>query len=236
MAIFYYSDRLMQVDKNKEIVVYKKHSLTIRWTHWINFPLLTIMIISGFMIYWANDVYTPFIDFTFYNKVGLSQKLALGMGIHFVFMWLFALNGVAYTLYLVFSGQWREHIPKLSSFRDALLVTLHDLKLRRHLPAQDKFNGAQKIAYFSIAALGFVQLLTGLAIYKPVQLLQLLSLFGGYENTRFIHFIVTVLFILFFLVHLLQVVRAGWNNFRSMITGTEEITESEIQRAQGIKK
>ncbi|HEV2246124.1 MAG TPA: thiosulfate reductase, partial [Terriglobia bacterium] len=34
-----------------------KHSLAIRWFHWVNFPLLAVMIWSGLWIYWANDVY-----------------------------------------------------------------------------------------------------------------------------------------------------------------------------------
>jgi thiosulfate reductase cytochrome b subunit len=38
--------------------IYKKHPLAIRWFHWINFPVLFIMIWSGFCIYWANHVYT----------------------------------------------------------------------------------------------------------------------------------------------------------------------------------
>src|SRR5689334_24367235 len=35
----------------------KKHPLAIRWFHWINFPVLMVMIWSGLLIYWANDVY-----------------------------------------------------------------------------------------------------------------------------------------------------------------------------------
>ena len=215
---------------NEEIVTYRKHSALIRWTHWINFPLLTIMIISGAMIYWANEAYFP-IPEGFY-----SQKLALGIGIHFFFMWLFAINGLIYAAYLVLSDQWREMLPQLSTFKEALLVTLYDLGIRKQLPAQGKFNAGQKLAYSAITLLGFIQLVTGLAIYKPVQFQSLLLLLGGYETARLLHFIFTIVFMLFFVVHILQVLRAGWNNFRSMITGTEEITENEIQRAQGINK
>ena len=35
----------------------KKHPLAVRWLHWVNFPLLTMMIWSGILIYWANPVY-----------------------------------------------------------------------------------------------------------------------------------------------------------------------------------
>lgn len=217
-------------------VVYKKHPLAIRWTHWINFPILTLMIASGIMIYWANQSYTPFLPNSFFERLGVDQLLAFGLGIHFFFMWFFAINGFVYALYLLISGEWREIVPRLSSFKDALHVTMHDLKIRKTLPPQGKFNGGQRIAYFTISLLGFFQLLTGLAIYKPVQLQSLMLLFGGYEGARLLHFIFTILFMLFFMVHILQVLRAGWNNFRSMVTGLEEITEDEVQKAQGLQK
>ncbi len=222
--------------KDSEVRAYKKHSVAIRWTHWINFPLITLMIMSGFMIYWANRVYTPFIPNEFYQKIHLAYKLAWGLGIHFFFMWLFCLNGLIYVAYLIWSKEWRLLLPNLASLKEAIQVTLYDFGLRKNLPAQGKFNAGQKIAYSSMIALAFAQILTGLAIYKPVQLQFLTSVFGGYETARLFHFIVTILFCLFFLVHIFQVARAGWNNFRSMITGTEEITEDEVQRAQGIKK
>lgn len=66
-------------------------------------------------------------------------------------------------------------------------------------------------------------LLTGFAIYKPVQLYWLCALLGGYEWARAEHFIITILFFLFFLIHVLQVIIAGWNNFRSMITGFDVV-------------
>ncbi|MBC7370517.1 MAG: cytochrome b/b6 domain-containing protein, partial [Bdellovibrionaceae bacterium] len=143
------------------MVIYKKHSLAIRWIHWINFPLVMLMILSGIMIYWANRVYTPFIPNDFYEYIGISQRLSLGMGLHFFFMWFFALNGVAYVLYLIFSGEWRELVPNLKNFKDAILVTLHDLGLKKTLPMQSKFNGAQKIAYCSVLLMGILQIMTG---------------------------------------------------------------------------
>lgn len=189
------------------ILVHTKHSLAIRWTHWINSPLLTLMIISGIMIYWANDIYTPLIPDTFYSRFGLDHKLAFGLAIHFFFMWLFLINGLIYTFYLLLSGSWREIVPSL----------------KKKLPAQGKFSGSQQIAYSGILLLGFLQILTGLAIYKPVQLQFLHLFFSDYETARFFHFIITLLFILFIVVHIVQVIRAGWNNFRAMVTGNEEV-------------
>lgn len=207
-----------------------KHPLAVRWLHWFNFPLLTLMIWSGLLIYWANAVYRievfgheifHFFPQKFYKALGIPYQLAHGMTLHFFFMWLFALNGVLYVAYTLSSGEWRALVPVLGSFKRAWLVTLHDLHLSKTLPPQGKYNDAQRIAYTSVIVMGFGSLLTGLAIYKPLQIAWLTSLLGGYEWARAEHFILTIGYVLFFVVHIAQVVRAGWKNFRSMIAGDE---------------
>jgi hypothetical protein len=82
-----------------------------------------------------------------------------------------------------------------------------------------KYNGAQRIAYTAIIVMGLGSVLTGLAIYKPVQFYWLCALLGGYETARIIHFILTIGYCLFFVIHIVQVILAGWDNFRSMVTG-----------------
>ena len=69
--------------------------------------------------------------------------------------------------------------------------------------------------------MGAGMLLTGFAIYKPTQMHWLTTLCGGYEMARWLHFWLTAAFLGFFVIHVLQVVLAGWNNFRSMISGLE---------------
>jgi thiosulfate reductase cytochrome b subunit len=209
----------------------KKHPLAIRWFHWVNFPLLALMIWSGTLIYWANPVYRiaagkhQLARMTFqqqtWDKLHVSFRLAEGMALHFFVMWFFAINGVLYVAYTLLSGEWRQLVPNRSSVKHAMLTVLHDLHIRREPPPPQKFNGAQQYAYTGIVLMGFGSLVTGLAIYKPVQFGWLATLLGGYQMARFFHFWITIGYLLFFLVHVAQVVRAGWNNFRSMIIGYE---------------
>jgi thiosulfate reductase cytochrome b subunit len=211
-----------------------KHPRAIRWFHWVNFPLLAIMIWSGMLIYWANGVYRiglggftlfHFFPDWFYTLFHFKFRLAEGMAWHFVFMWLFALNGVAYVTYTIVSGEWRYLVPDRHSIREAIQVTLYDLHLSKRHPPPRKFNGAQQIAYTAIVVMGAGSLLTGLSIWKSVQFGWLTALLGGYEAARIEHFLLTLGYLAFFCVHIAQVIRAGWNNLRSMITGYEVVTE-----------
>jgi thiosulfate reductase cytochrome b subunit len=163
---------------------------------------------------------------SFYKALSIPFRLAEGMAFHFVFMWIFFLNGLIYILYTIFSGEWRYLFPDRHSFREAWLVVLHDLHIRKTEPAKIKYNGAQKIAYSAIIVMGLGSVLTGLAIYKPVQLGWLTRLFGGYGNSRVIHFVLTIGYCLFFLLHIFQVIRAGWNNFRGMVAGFEVVKDN----------
>lgn len=217
----------------------KKHPLAVRWMHWINFPLLTMMIWSGMLIYWANQVYGirifgyelfKFFPQPFYDFLGIPQRLAEGLQLHFFFMWLFAVNGLIYVVYTLLSGEWRSIVPVPSSLKRAPLVALHDAYIVKTKPPQGKYNDAQRIAYTSVIVMGVGSFLTGLSIYKPLQLSFLTTLFGGYEWARWVHFWLTISFVLFFLVHVFQVIMAGWSNFRSMITGYDIVDAVDPKR------
>lgn len=210
----------------KKIV--KKHPLAIRWLHWINFPVLCVMVWSGLLIYWANDIYKigfgtktvlKFFPDSFNKALNIPFRLAEGMSLHFVFMWIFAINGIIYFLYLLFSKEYKLILPNKNSLKESWLVILHDLHIKKGIPQQKKYNAAQRIAYTGVIIMGFAMILTGLAIYKPTQLYWLCAMLGGYEWARVEHFTITILFSLFFVVHIIQVIIAGWNNFRSMVTG-----------------
>ncbi len=228
----------------------ERHRRGTRWMHWINFPLLTIMIWSGLRIYWA-DLRDPFgfgvglvgwhwFDFfpdVVNERLGLERRLARGMAFHFTFGWLFAINGVAYGIYTWRSGLWRRLLPDRFSVKDSLTVVAHDLYLgrlvKRPMPPQGQYNAAQRLTYSLVIVLGALAVATGLAIYKPSGLGLVTTLFGGYETARAIHFFVTIGFLVFFAVHLLQVARAGWRNFLSMVTGYEKVVAVEAASKEG---
>ena len=216
--------------------VREKHARPLRWCHWINVVALAGMMWSGLLIYWTNDIYRiGYGDYTlfhffpawFYSVFNLKRSLAEGMTWHFVVMWLFAVNGIVYVTYTIVSGHWRELLPNRRSFREALQVLLHDLYLSKTLPPPRKFNGAQQIAYSGVVLMGLGSIVTGLAIYKPIQLGWLTYLLGGYPMARFEHFLLLLGYVLFIVVHLIQVLRAGWNNARSMITGYEIVAQEQ---------
>jgi thiosulfate reductase cytochrome b subunit len=214
----------------------RKHSLATRSFHWVNAPVLAVMIYSGLLIYWANDVYAirlggltiiRFFPAWFYVMMHLDHRLAEGMAWHFTFMWLFAVNGLLYVGYTLWSGEWRELAPNRHTIAEAWQVVLHDLGIRKQPLPPRKFNGAQRLAYTGVVAMGAGSLLTGLAIYKPVQAAWLTTMLGGYPMARLEHFALTIGYVVFFVIHITQVIRAGWNNFRAMVIGVEVVNDRE---------
>ncbi|MGI8668378.1 MAG: cytochrome b/b6 domain-containing protein [Aridibacter sp.] len=216
----------------------KIHPLAIRWFHWVNFPVLFLMIWSGLLIYWAESIYgigwgswrIELFPVWFYKTLGIPKRLAEGMSLHFFFMWFFAVNGILYVAYTIISGEWRYLIPDKNSFKEAFQVVLHDLHLSKKEPPKIKYNAAQKIAYTTIIIMGLGSLLTGIAIYKPIQFSWLAWMFGGYEWTRWIHFWLTMGYAVFFVIHIVQVAIAGWSNFQAMITGRQLVEEGEAKK------
>jgi thiosulfate reductase cytochrome b subunit len=228
------------------ITLEKKHPLAIRWMHWVNFPVLFTMIWSGLLIYWNDSdnayqhphavyrvgvgsltlvrLFPPW----FWKAINAPYHVTEGLGYHFFFMWVFAINGILYVAYLLISGEWRVLVPERRSFVDAIRVTLVDLHILKGLPPQGKYNGAQRIAYTAVVLMGLGSLVTGLSIYKPTQVHWITSLLGGYEMVRWEHFWLTMGFCAFFVVHVVQVILAGWDNFRSMVSGYEIVPTAKV--------
>jgi len=207
----------------------KRHSGLVRLTHWLNAIVLTGMIASGLQIYVAFrhfgttvtrlPVPNPFDGYVFPKAVRLGGWLAGGLNWHFALAWPLVITGLAYLGFLIVTGQWRELLFRPRDIKPAIEMQLYYLRLRKDHPSQGKHNALQKGAYTFIVALGAISVLSGFAIYKPVQLSWLTTLFGGFEFARYWHFAAVWLFIAFTIVHVAAVLLADRASLPSMITG-----------------
>ena len=191
----------------------KVHPLVVRITHWINAFAVLIMVASGWQIYNAS----PLFNFSFPDALTLGGWLAGALQWHFAAMWLLALNGMLYVAYGILSGHFRRKLFPISP-----RAVVHDVRraLRGKLSHDDLsvYNAAQRAAYLTIIlALGLL-VLSGLAIWKPVQLQELAALMGGYEGARLVHFAAMAVVVFVVIVHVVMVALVP-RTFPAMITG-----------------
>jgi thiosulfate reductase cytochrome b subunit len=189
------------------------HPLVVRITHWINVLAVLIMVTSGWRIYNAS----PLFPFRFPDEITLGGWLAGALQWHFAALWLLVLNGVVYVTYGVASGHFRRKLFPITPravFRDIADA------LRGRLAHEDLavYNAAQRAAYLGIIFALVVLVLSGLAIWKPVQLHALAILMGDYEGARFLHFGAMALLVFIVLVHVVMVILVP-RTFPPMITG-----------------
>ena len=191
----------------------KVHPAVVRLTHWINAFAILIMVASGWQIYNAS----PLFDFKFPKVLTLGGWLAGALQWHFAAMWLLAVNGLVYLVYGILSGRFRRKL-----FPIPLRGIVNDVfdALRGRLAHDDLtvYNSAQRAAYVTIIVGLIVLVLSGLAIWKPVQLQSLAALMGGYEGARLVHFFAMCVVVFVALVHILMVVLVP-RTFPSMFTG-----------------
>ena len=175
------------------------HPLPVRITHWINVIAILIMILSGWRIYNAS----PLFNFAFPDAITLGGWLAGALQWHFAAMWLLVLNGLFYVCYGFFSGHFKSSFLPVTlrsvwrEFRNALRGQIaHELGV---------YNAVQRAAYIGVVCLGVVLVLSGLAIWKPVQFQEIAALMGGYEGARWVHFVAMALVVFFTIVHVVMV-------------------------------
>ena len=213
------------MDSDRPLV--KRHHGIVRAAHWLNAVFLVGMIASGLQIYSAfthfgprGEPYpNPFDGTAFPEWSRLGGWLAGGLNWHFALAWPFVITGLVYLAFLVVWGEWRSLLFRPRDIGPAIQMQLYYLRLRQTHPPQGKHNALQKAAYTFIVALGAVSALSGFAIYKPVQLHWLTSLFGGYELAPYWHFWTVWLFVGFTLLHVALVLLVDPASLRAMITG-----------------
>lgn len=206
----------------------RRHHWIVRLAHWATVVLLAGMIASGLQIFEAYARFgnrggpflpSPFTDGEFPAWSRLGGWLAGALNWHFALMWPLVAVGLLYLGYLVGSGEWRSLLFRPRDVRGALAMMQYYLRLRREHPPQGKHNPLQKLAYTSIYFFGVLAVLTGLAIYKPVQLGWLTALFGGFQAARYWHFWIVWIFVAFTIVHVILVFVVDPASLRAMLTG-----------------
>jgi thiosulfate reductase cytochrome b subunit len=185
----------------------------VRVLHWINAVAMIIMIMSGWQIYNAS----PLFSFRFSSSITLGGWLAGALLWHFAAMWVLMVNGLIYLALGFATGRFRN---KLFPITPAGLISDTKAALTGKLSHDDltKYNYVQKLLYAGILVVGVVIVLSGLSIWKPVQLQWLAALFGGYEGARYVHFICMALIVAFLVVHVALSVLVP-KSLRAMIIG-----------------
>ena len=189
------------------------HPAWVRVTHWINAIAMLVMIGSGWEIYNAS----PLFGFSFPGSITLGGWLAGALLWHFAAMWVLAINGLVYVALGLITGRFQS---KLLPIRPGEVASDVKAALAFRLAHDDlsKYNAVQRLLYAGIIVVAIVIVLSGLSIWKPVQLQWLTALFGGYDAARYVHFFCMAAIVGFLVVHVLLALIVP-KSLRAMVTG-----------------
>jgi thiosulfate reductase cytochrome b subunit len=189
------------------------HPRWVRITHWINAVATIVMIGSGWEIYNAS----PLFPFMFPKSITLGGWLAGALLWHFAAMWVLAINGLIYVVLGLVSGRFRR---KLLPIRMSEMMADAKAALTFQLSYQDPsvYNAVQRLLYLGVILAGAVVVLSGLALWKPIQLQELAALFGGYEGARYVHFFAMAAIVGFLVLHVVLAMLVP-KSLRAMIAG-----------------
>ena len=185
----------------------------VRVLHWINAVAIVLMVMSGWQIYNAS----PLFDFSFPPSITLGGWLGGALQWHFAAMWLLTINGVIYVLLGFITGRFRKKLLPISA-SGVLQDTGAALTGRLSHADLTRYNQVQKLLYAGVLIVGVLVVLSGLAIWKPVQFQYLTALFGGYDIARYVHFVMMALIVAFTVVHVILALLVP-RSLRAMITG-----------------
>ena len=188
--------------------------------HWLNAVAMIVMIGSGWGIY-DDSVIFGFLHFGEDFRIGSWAAESLLW--HFAGMWLLALNGLGYLIYGVVTGRlWAKLLPIWPS---EVLATIRDT-LHFKIKHEDltMYNAVQKLLYIVVILAGISQVVTGLAIWKPIQFSGLVSLFGGFQGARLVHFLGMAVIVGFLVVHVALALLVP-STLLAMVTGGPRIAK-----------
>jgi len=194
--------------------VHHLHPLPVRIMHWINAAAIFIMIGSGWKIY-DDDVIFGWLHFP--DSIVIGKWAQYGLQWHFFGMWIFVINGLVYLTYGIATGRFRQKLFPLSA-REILATVGDALRFRLAHDDLTHYNAVQKLLYLGIMAIGILIVISGLALWKPVQFSELAALFYNFQTTRLIHFLCMAAIVVFLLVHVALVLLVP-QSLVAMLTG-----------------
>lgn len=194
------------------------HPVAIRVMHWIGVYAMGCMIFSGWEIYNAS----PGLPFVFPAWATLGGWLGGALAWHLSAMWLLFADGIAYLAYGFASGHFRRDLkpPRPAEVQQDLVAAL-TFRLKHHI---GHYNAVQRLLYAGVIVAIILQVMTGLAIWKPVQLDWITGLFGGYPIARGIHLATMFCIVAFVLIHVAMVAIVP-STLKSMIVTVPAETE-----------
>jgi thiosulfate reductase cytochrome b subunit len=202
----------------------QRHSLIVRIAHWCQALAIVIMIGSGWRIY-DNVPIFPF-EFPYWITLGGDKYLATttsndwgtgnAIAWHFAGMWLLLFSFGLFVLNGVLTGHfWRDLLPLTPRAFLQDFIAAATFKLGHRL---GEYNAVQKAFYWGVMFAIAMMFLSGLAIWKPVQLGWLTWIFGGFPAARVVHFFFMSAIVAFMVVHVVLVVLVP-KTFRAMTLG-----------------
>jgi thiosulfate reductase cytochrome b subunit len=189
------------------------HPGWVRFCHWINALAILAMIGSGWQIYNAS----PLFDFTFPRSIALGGWLGGAIQWHFAAMWVLVINGLVYVMLGIVTGRFRRKLLPIRA-RDVAADVRAALTFKLQHDDLGHYNAVQKLLYAAVMVVAVIVILSGLAIWKPVQLQELTALFGGYDFARYVHFVAMAAIVGFLVVHVTLALIVP-KSIRAMIAG-----------------
>lgn len=210
-----------------------EHPFVIRLCHWVNLVALLVMAASGLRIFQAFPSFgakIPQEDLLHWpDALTLGGWLGGALQWHMTYMWIYMATGLFYFIYLLFSGTYRQVLFMSRHVSGVWPMMRHYFLFGPRPPLEETYNPLQKLAYTCALILGMLTVLTGFAVWKPVQLSWLVWMMGGFQWARLWHFIAMWTLLAFVFGHLVMVVLHGWNNFSSMLTGWKKAPEYPLE-------
>jgi Ni/Fe-hydrogenase b-type cytochrome subunit len=219
----------------------RRHALSTRIWHWLNFACLAVLFMSGLNIsnahprlYWgewgfaASHAWLQLPRFPGWMTIPNYYSLAAARDWHVLAAWVFAF---ALLLYMIAALANRHFRRDIATAREEWRPSAIWRDVREHLRLNfeshgGKYNFLQKTSYsLVIFVLLPLMIVSGLAISPGMDAAWpfLTDLFGGRQSARSIHFIAAWALVAFLVVHVVLVLLSGpMKQIRAMITGGGE--------------